>query len=294
MDPAIALTVCRVLTYACNMLVFGVSGFLVFVAPLGLAGPLAVRCGRFASAAAFAIVLCVLAGLPLQAASVGNGWQDALDSGVVSGLVLDTDFGHVWLARLVLAVALAALVVLSWPGRMKPILAASGLLLVTHAFLGHAAMHGGGMGALHSANHAVHLIAAASWLGALPALLLTLDLASDGTRQTSAILALQRYSTYGAVAVAAVLVTGIGNTAFILGRWPLDQTSPYQVSLLAKLAAVALMLGLAAINRFVLVPRTAVNDVGTLRLLRMSVLAELTLGSVILILVAHFGLLDPA
>jgi putative copper export protein len=30
------------------------------------------------------------------------------------------------------------------------------------------------------------------------------------------------------------------------------------------------------------------------RLLRMSVIAELTLGSVILMLVAHFGLLDPA
>lgn len=73
--------------------------------------------------------------------------------------------------------------------------------------------------------------------------------------------------------------------------------TPYGHLLLAKLALFAIMLMLAALNRYVLTPalirRTAIEP-GSLRHLRLSVRLELGLIAIILALVAYLGTLDPA
>jgi putative copper resistance protein D len=67
--------------------------------------------------------------------------------------------------------------------------------------------------------------------------------------------ALLRFSRMGYCAVALVALTGIVNTAILVGSVRGLIETPYGRLLLMKMALFLLMVALAAINRFVLVPR---------------------------------------
>ncbi|SQC92822.1 Inner membrane protein YebZ [Cedecea neteri] len=69
-----------------------------------------------------------------------------------------------------------------------------------------------------------------------------------------AITAMMRFSRYGHLAVAAVLVTGVVNSLLILG-WTLPLESGYFRLLALKVGLVLVMVTLALINRYILVPR---------------------------------------
>lgn len=68
-------------------------------------------------------------------------------------------------------------------------------------------------------------------------------------------IALRRFSMAGHLAVALVIATGAANTALILGKLPVNQTSPYQLLLAAKIILVFAMSAIALINRYVFVPQ---------------------------------------
>ena len=138
--------------------------------------------------------------------------------------------------------------------RAQALALCSALLLVSLAFIGHAAMHEGTLGALHRANHAVHLLAAGYWFGSLAPLLVCLRYLQPPQWRSDAITTLIRFSRWGHLAVAAVIVTGIVNSLIILGGWPLNLGSPYQRLLLIKTALVALMVMVALANRYAIVP----------------------------------------
>jgi putative copper resistance protein D len=115
-------------------------------------------------------------------------------------------------------------------------------------------MHEGTLGALHRANHAIHLLAAGYWFGSLAPLLVCLRYLQPPQWRSDAITTLIRFSRWGHLAVAAVIVTGIVNSLIILGGWPLNLSSPYQRLLLIKTALVALMVMVALANRYAIVP----------------------------------------
>lgn len=288
-----ALAACRLAHYAALVLVLGTAVFLRWLAapalavPIGRALRIPVRLSLLLAAATTWLWL------PLQAAEIGGGWGGAADPGTLSAVLFNTSFGQAWLCRAVLAVPLLILAA-AWPRRMGAAAVAAGLLLASLGLAGHAAMQDGAAGLLHRLNHAVHLLAGGVWLGALVPFLLCLPRLRDPALRCDAIRALRRFSTAGHVAVAAVLASGIGNVAWVLGRWPTDWSSPYQALLAAKIAAVLAMAGLAVANRYVFVPRIGRPDGAAIRAIRIGAVAEILLGAAVLALVAVFGLLDPA
>jgi len=143
------------------------------------------------------------------------------------------------------------------------------LLLGSLGLVGHAVMRAGALGWLNRLSHVIHLLAAGFWLGSLVPLIACLRSMTDPAISTNASVALRRFSGLGHVAVATVLATGVINTWLVLGRLPINFSSLYQAMLLAKTCLVAIMLGLALINRYVLVP--CLQSVPySLRLLRWS------------------------
>jgi putative copper resistance protein D len=60
-----------------------------------------------------------------------------------------------------------------------------------------------------------------------------------------------------------------------------------------KVALVALMVTLAMVNRYALVPRTARQPSRSLHALRLATIAEMSLGIGVVVLVSVFGMFDP-
>ncbi|RTG30467.1 copper homeostasis membrane protein CopD, partial [Serratia marcescens] len=159
--------------------------------------------------------------------------------------------------------------------------------------IGHAAMHEGALGALHRANHAVHLLAAGYWFGSLAPLLVCLRYLSPPQWRSDAITTLIRFSRWGHLAVAAVIVTGIVNSLIILGGWPLNLGSPYQRLLLIKTALVALMVMVALANRYAIVPAMSRVPALAQRGVVLACWLEVGLGMAVLLLVSLFATYAP-
>jgi putative copper resistance protein D len=164
---------------------------------------------------------------------------------------------------------------------------------VTLAFTGHPADDHGWLGILHGANQSLHLIAAAAWVGALPALWICAGHWREPTLQGDVERMLRRFSLSGHVAVVLVIVTGLVETQLIVGHVPTDLSSSYQLLLDLKVASVAAMIVFAILNRYRAVPRLEAGDVAGLRPLIRGTIAEIALAAVVVALVSLFGTLDP-
>jgi copper resistance protein D len=290
--PHVALALVRLCFDSAAITAYGVSGFIACIAPKRLGQAIAASSKFLIVAASSLALLSTFAWLPIEAAVIGESWQSALDRSTLSALLCDTAMGKAWLVRLALSLLLAA--ALLW--RSTPIvrLALSGLLLASLALTGHANMDEGTRGVLHILNDALHLLSGGAWLGSLLALPGCLARLRDPAFCTEAKTALRRFSSAGHLAVALAIATGIVNAVLVLGRWPTDFTSTYQMLLVAKIALVAGMTGLALINRYIFVPRMVTQPDRAIIQIRNGTYAELALGAGVLGLVAFFGILDPA
>ena len=102
-----------------------------------------------------------------------------------------------------------------------------------------------------------------------------------------------RFSFWGHFVVAAIVATGIVNIALTSGHAPLPPATPYRALLDLKIVVVAAMIGLAIVNRYVLVPRLR-RSPGALAGLRAISVVNVALGTLVVALVSLFALLDPA
>ncbi|MFC7866512.1 copper resistance CopC/CopD family protein [Streptomyces murinus] len=93
----------------------------------------------------------------------------------------------------------------------------------------------------------VHLLAVAAWLGGLTALLVALYRAPAGTPVEAA--AVRRFSRLAFGSVVALVATGIYQSWRQLGSWSAFSDTRYGQLLLAKIALVAVMVGLASVSR---------------------------------------------
>jgi putative copper resistance protein D len=291
-SPHVALALVRLCFDAAAITVYGVSGFVVWIAPKRLGQAIATSSNFLIVAASSLAVLSTIAWLPIEAAMIGESWQSAVDRSTLSTLLYDTAIGKAWLVRLALALLLTA--ALAWRSASIVRLALSGFLLATLALTGHANMDEGTRGLLHILNDALHVLAGGAWLGSLLALPDCLARLHDPAFSTEAKTALRRFSSAGHLAVALVIATGIVNTVLVLQRWPTDFTSTYQMLLATKIACVAGMTGLALINRYIFVPRMLTQPDRAIIQIRNGTYAELALGAGVLALVAFLGILDPA
>ncbi|WP_245501066.1 copper homeostasis membrane protein CopD [Lichenibacterium minor] len=290
-SPLVALAACRVVQDTAALLLWGGGAYLAWLVPKDLGSAVADRLQVWAAAAAVAAVMATAAELPVEAASIGDGWRDAVNPAVIVGVLTDTSSGYAWSAQ---AAAAALLLVLLGMAPLRAKLTGTAitaaLMLAGLSLTGHAVMHEGWLGVANRANDVLHVLASGAWFGALVPVLTILPCLGRSESRAEAAIALRRFSRAGHIAVALVVATGIAGTALILKQWPIDLSSPYQVLLDVKVLAVAMMTGLAVLNRYVFVPQLPTS----LAKLRRATLAEVPLGILAIALVAVFGLLDPS
>jgi putative copper resistance protein D len=288
-----ALIFCRFAHFAATMLLFGAGAFVWALAPEEMARELAGPMRRMAAAAIIVAAVTALAWFALEAGQMGDGWGDTVNPDTLSAVAFETDFGEVWLWRIGLALVLVGALCVRRHDRWAIIVPVSALLLASLGLVGHAAMRDGALGALHRLNHAIHLLCAGAWLGALPPLVLCLKRCGDLRLRSAAGVALRRFSGLGHFLVALVVLTGVVNTMLTLGRWPDDFSSLYQTLLVAKIVLVGAMIGLALVNRYILTPRVKEQSGAALRALAVSSIVEIGLGVIVVALVSVFGTLAP-
>jgi putative copper resistance protein D len=276
-DPA--LVAVRFLAFGLAMLAFGRASFELY-APTARAS----RVADIAIGAALALAALAYTVLLAREATGAAGWPDPA---AVAMIWRETGFGRALVTTAAAALALALLglarVALRWPE-----LALAGVALAALAFVGHGADDVGLRGGARLAVLAVHLLAVAAWLGALPGLWLALG------RDRRPLALLNRFGWVGGASLALVLITGSATLVFVAldARGGLGRA--YVRTLVVKLAFVLGLLVLAAVNRFRLTPLMARAPDRARRLLRATIVAEQLLGLGALASVALLGQLDPS
>jgi putative copper resistance protein D len=240
----------------------------------------------------------------LQAAAIsGLPFGEAMTSDLLSTVLNETQFGLVSKVRLMLAVILAACLASDRFALTRWLALGSALgFLAAIAWTGHAGSTLGKLGNLHLTADALHLIAAASWIGGLVslALLLAAGRRNQGLAWASlARCAAQRFSTLGIVGVGTLVATGTVNAWILVGSIHALIVTGYGRLLMFKLVVFAVMLMFAAINRLWLTPRLAFSSENELQLKALRQLArnsviEIALGLTIFVIVGVLGTLHPA
>jgi copper transport protein len=186
----------------------------------------------------------------LQGADVaGLGLSHALS--IRSALdTLDTSYGEAAVARLLLLAVLAALAATATASvvrvlrRQVATLSAAAATLLTLTLAGHART--GRWVALALPLDLVHLAAAATWIGGL-AILTFVVLPQDHDGDTAPLVA--RFSRIAAVAVGAVVATGVVQAYRQLGSLEGLRTTNYGRLLVIKTVAVAVVVVFGALSR---------------------------------------------
>src|SRR5262249_44669202 len=256
-DPLILV---RGLHFAATLLASGTVAFTVVVAePAGTK----VKLDRFRRQ------LTVLAWIGLGVAILsGAAWLVLLASDILGAplvdvclhggawpVLFDTRFGIVWCARLALALLLGLLLLRRALPSLQ--LTAAIALAILLALVGHAGATPGTAGDFHLVSDMVHLLAAAAWLGGLPAFALLLRQACHLTEPLwyeFAIRATRRFSVVGILSVSALLASGLINSWNLLSG-PRDLVITGYGRLVAfKIGLFAAMVAIASVNRLYLTP----------------------------------------
>jgi copper resistance protein D len=242
--------------------------------------------------------------LLLVAASMsGLSFGESMTSDVLSTVVNETQFGRVSEIRLVLAVIMAGgLAYDRFPLTRGLALAMSLGLTAALAWTGHAGSTAGAMGILHLTADTLHLLAAAIWIGGLVSLVLLLSVSRNDQTDAGVSFArnaTQRFSIMGVAIVVVVLATGTVNGWILVGSWHALIATFYGRLLILKIALFAVMLLIAAANRFWLMPRLALRSgsepqIEVLRRLARNSMIEIVLALMIFAIVGMLGTLHPA
>jgi copper transport protein len=135
----------------------------------------------------------------------------------------------------------------------------------------------------------VHMTAVGMWVGGLVWLLLGIRGAGHADRAE----AVGRYSQIAAAGLGAVVVTGLARAAVEIGSPANLFDTSYGRTLLVKVALVAVLAGLGALNRFRLVPHLRSYDEAA-DAFRRNARSEVVIGAVILATTAVLVGLAPA
>lgn len=303
------LVIIRALHFAASAMTTGVLVFraLVLDAASGPATPArTIADAQTFRLGWFCLALTVVTGmiwLLLEGASMsGLSFAQAMTAEVFSTVLNQTQFGQVSEIRFVLAAILAGCMRYDRLPLARGIALAMALGLVAAiAWTGHAGSTAGDAGIVHLAADVLHLLAAAAWTGGLVSLVLLLQASRRDRTSASAAFAWQatrRFSTIGIAVVVAILATGIVNSWILVGSLNALIATGYGQLLILKMALLAVMLSLAAANRFWLTPGLALPSGETqrdaLRRLKHNSAIELALALIIFAIVGILGTLHPA
>jgi copper transport protein len=259
----------------------GIGG--AFYAAWIAAEPLAVRAHRLIAAAllsgmAAAVISVGLQGLDVLGLSL---WQ--LGEPRVWLIGLATSYG--WTAGAALVALLAGILALAT--RSKPLSSLALLSLgLGLAASGHAAAAEPQL--LTRPAVLLHGITVAFWIGALLPLAAAMHSAESRTTE------LLRFSRAIPVGIFLLVLSGVTLAIVQLGQFNALWTTDYGSILFRKLVLVAMLIGLAAINRYVLTPRIVGGSSIAARRLTLSIVSELLIVAVVLGLVATWRFTPPA
>ena len=235
----------------------------------------------------------------------GSSLREALGGGIPRTVLLQTKFGTVCLIRAGLLVMLAAL--LPWLFRRRRVLPArtsageiagglgAAALLISNSFAGHAAAASGPSLPWRISVDVAHLLAAAVW----PSGLFFLSLFLWRRRLSLAVLVIvKRFSQISFVTVGALALTGVANAWLLMGHVSALFTSGYGRVLVLKLSLFLVILFVAVINRYRVVPalfsyQASAPDSRALKSLLTFVLIEFAVAAAIIVVVAVLGITPP-
>jgi len=165
-------------------------------------------------------------------------------------------------------------------GELSARIVAAATLLLSLTVVGHATMFGAITGVLL----ALHLGGVAFWLGAL--LPLRQMCGATGDVNSAAVLAeiADRFGRIAQHVVPVLIVAGMTYAALLLGSVVALVTTGYGLVLLVKILLVAGLLGLAARNRFRIVPALQAGDLSAAMRLRRTIDLEILLALSILLM----------
>ncbi|URQ59398.1 copper homeostasis membrane protein CopD [Pantoea alhagi] len=282
---------CRWVHFSALLLLTGSAFYSALLAPRRYQPVLSQRLMPLLTLCVILTLLSALAILAAQTGLMSGDWRNIARANIWWA-VMQTGFGHAWCVQL-LGALLAGLALATGGSTRQRLLLLCGLLqLCGLALVGHAAMLDGWPGALQRVNQAIHLTGAAFWAGGLLPLLWLMRDAQLPQQRSAAIQTMMRFSRYGHLAVALTLLSGIVNTAFIVG-WPWPANNDYRLWLTIKIGLVALMLCTALFNRYWLVPRFAMpGSRAQLWFVRATQL-EIATAVLVVISVSIFATLQP-
>lgn len=298
MTPEDVYILCRIFHFVAVMFMFGLSCSAAILAKEKFVPLIQVRLRPALAISTITVFVSTYLWMIVQSGIMGDGWQDAW-SLTIWQAVLGTSFGQIWQWQLVLSsLALIALFIHQRSIRNISLLLISTLMLVLHAFIGHRAMFTGSEAVIYKLNQSIHLISGAYWFGGLWPFVVCLqflrnkDELADGMIKPI-IATMKRFSLFGHFAVLLVIASGIVSAIMLLPGWPATTqlSSEYQSMLWLKIAFVALMLGLALVNRYVLVPH--IRKKNNFQWLLINSWFELLLGSMVILTVAIFAINSP-
>lgn len=277
----------RLALYVDLLLLFGVALFALY----SVNAPLRFR--PLLRGLALLGALLSVAGLLLMTSAMSGETELAALWPHLQMMLLETDVGLAWALRMI-----ALIVVLAQPGKWLASMAGA-VALTSLAWSGHGAMDEGSLRVWHFLSDILHLLAAGAWLGGMLALVLLARGGVDEARIRLLAEAVKRFEWIGAAIVLTLSVSGVVNYLFIVGP-RLDEVllGTYGMLLAIKVLLFAVMLVLAALNRFHLGPalERSLRDgqhVIAAHALRRSVLLELGMALLIVALVAWLGTLSP-
>ena len=279
-DPGALPTVQAIvhgLGYAGLLLAGGLAIFLSWtVRGVRLADDVRRRLVRVLRGGALVAVVTALLAVPLAGAyQRGAGLGGLLEPASLDPALVQQDLQ-------VLALQAFGLAVAAWAaGQARSSLVVdlvTALAVWSPALVGHTRAYE--PSALLVVTDALHLSAGAVWLGGLSGLVLTLR--SVAGRPRDAALLLTRFSALAAGLLAAVGVSGVLLGWRIVGSWSRLFGETYGRLLIVKVALVLVVVAIAALNRFRLLPRVRADGGHDARragvgLVRRAVLAEATL-----------------
>ncbi len=124
----------------------------------------------------------------------------------------------------------------------------------------------------------IHLVAAALWIG----ILTPLRRLAAGARLSETALLGQRFGRLASIVVPLLILAGLVMSYVLVGSVVALIGTGYGQALILKVAIVAFLLGLAAINKMRLVPRMLVGDERAVRHLSLSITLEwLVVGAIL-------------
>jgi putative copper resistance protein D len=187
-----------------------------------------------------------------------------------------TRFGQLLIAR----TAAAGIAILFFQlGVPKPAALVAGLSVIAEAWLGHGGAMTGPIGNLLLIASIIHLAGGGAWLGSLPALRLALKHLPIAQAATAA----QKFSPLGIACVLGITISAAAQFFFLVRTPAALFNNAYGLTLCAKIALLAALITLAALNRTRLTPALATGAEPARAQLLRNVATEIALGLFILL-----------